>query len=70
MMGTNSKVPPDPPAHIADCADCDVDPSELLTKADSVVFITTTTTSIMSGESKISYNGEDNERGLSVEDLQ
>ena len=70
MMGTNSKIPPDPPDHIADCADCDIDPSELLTEADSGVYITTTTTTIMSGESKVSHNWEDNEGGMSVEDLQ
>ena len=36
----------DPPDHTTDCADYDVDPSEFLTEADSVVF-TTTTTNIM-----------------------
>ena len=61
----------DPPDHITDCANDDVDPSELLTEADSVVFTTTTTTTIvLSGESKVSYSGEDNEGGMSVEDLQ
>ena len=64
------KVPPDPPDRIADCANCDVDPSELLTEADSVVFTATTITNIMSGESKEGHRGEDNEGGMSVEDLQ
>ena len=64
------KVPPDPPNHIADFAESDVDPSEFLTEADSVVFTATTTTNIMSGESKEGNRGEDNEGGLSVEDLQ
>ena len=63
------KVQPDRPDHITGCADCDIDPSELLTEADSVVF-TTTTTNIMSGKSKEGNRGEDNEGGLSVEDLQ
>ena len=63
-------VVPDHPDHITDCADCDVDPTEFLTKADFVVFIVTTTTNIMPGESKEGNGGEDNEGGMSVEDLQ
>ena len=61
----------DPPDHIAHCADCDVDQSEILTEADSVVFTAAaSTTNIMSGESKEGNRGEDNEGGMSVEDLQ
>ena len=65
-----TKVVPDPQDQITDRADSDVDPSELLTEADSVVFTTTTTTNIKSGESKESYSWEDKEGGMSVEDLQ
>ena len=64
----DSKVPPEPPDHITDCADSDVDPSELLTEAHSVVS-TPTPRNIMPGESKVGYSWEDNEGGLSVEDL-
>ena len=70
VLDTKTKTH-DPPDNITDFADCDVDPSELLTEAVSVVFTTTTTTTnIMSGESKEGNRGEDNEGGLSVEDLQ
>ena len=71
VLDTKTKTH-DPPDNITDFADCDVDPSELLTETDSVVFITTTTTTttIISRESKVSYSGEDNEGGMSVEDLQ
>ena len=70
----NSKVSPDQPGHITDCADHHVDPSEPPTKTNSVVSssdnTTTTTVNGQSGESKVSYSGEDNEGGMSVEDLQ
>ena len=84
-----SKVSPDQPGHITECADRHVDPSEPLTKCNSVVSSTDNTTSCttpqiprptpttaattvngQSGESKVSDSGEDNEGGLSVEDLQ
>ena len=69
-----SKVIPDQPGHITDCADRHVDPSEPPTEYNSVVSSTdnTTTTTVngQSGESKVSDSGEDNEGGLSVEDLQ
>ena len=71
----NSKESPDQPAHIKNCADRHVDPSEPPTKPYSVVSstdntTTTTTTNGQSGESEVSDSGEDNEGGLSVEDLQ
>ena len=85
----NSKVIPDHPGHIPDCADHHVDPSEPPTECNSVVSSTDNTTSCttpqiprptpttaattvngQSGESKVSDSGEDNEGGLSVEDLQ
>ena len=69
-----SKVSPDQPGHITDCVDRHVYPSEPPTKYNSVVGstdnTTTTTTNVQSGESKVSYSGEDNEGGMSVEDLQ
>ena len=70
VLDTKTKTH-DPPDNITDFADCYVDPSELLTEAHSVVFTTTTTTNkIISGESKEGHCGEDNEGGMSVEDLQ
>ena len=62
------EVVEDPPDYITDRTDSDVDISKLLTESDVVVF--TTTASIQSGEGKESDSGEDNEGGLSVEDLQ
>ena len=61
-------IPPAPPDNISDCCDSNIDISKLLTESDFVVF--TTTVNVQSGESKESDSGEDNEGGLSVEDLQ
>ena len=63
---------PDPPDQISNCADCNVDPSELFTENDSVVFTATIrrTACIVPAESKVSDSGEDNKGGMSVEDLQ
>jgi len=57
-----------PPDDITDCCDSYVDVSELCAETDSVVF--TTTANVRSGESEGGYSGEDNEGGMSVEDLQ
>ena len=51
-------------AHITNHIDSNVEPSKNPTEADSLVSIS------MSGESKEGNRGEDNESGLSVEDLQ
>ena len=61
-------IPPDPQDDVKNRADSNVDISKLLTETDSVVYITGT--NVQTGESEESYNGKDNEGGLSVEDLQ
>ena len=63
-----SKIPPDQPGHITKNRQTYVDVSEFLTETDTGVF--TTTANVQSGESKESDSGEDNEGGMSVEDLQ
>ena len=59
---------PNCPGHIADYGEGHVDVSKLLTETDTGVF--TTTANVESGESEESNRGEDNEGGMSVEDLQ
>ena len=54
---------------MTDSGDSHVDVSEFLTETDTRI-ITTTTANLKSGESKEGNRGEDNEGGLSVEDLQ
>ena len=56
------------PGHKADNGDSHVNVSEFLTETDTGII--TTTANVESGESKEGKYGEDNEGGLSVEDLQ
>ena len=62
----NGRVAPDQPGHITHRGESDVDVSEFLTETDTGVF----TTKVESGERKKGHRGEDNEGGMSVEDLQ
>ena len=64
----NVKVAPDHPGHITDYGERHVDVGEYLAEADTRIL--TTTANVESGESKESNSGEDNEGGMSVEDLQ
>ena len=61
-----SKVEPDQPDHITHWADCNVDPSGSLTEYHSRISLTETDPT----ESEEGHRREDNEGGLSVEDLQ
>ena len=58
-----------PTDHITERIDSNVQPSKNPTEADPVAS-TANTASIMTGESKEGHRGEDNEGGMSVEDLQ
>ena len=58
-----------PTDHITERIDSNVQPSKNPTEADSVAS-TANTASIMTGKRKEGHRGEDNEGGMSVEDLQ
>ena len=60
-----SKENPDPPNHKTDRADRHVEPCKALTKDYPEVSVTETSFT----EAKEGYRGEDNEGGLSIEDL-
>ena len=59
---------PEHPGHITDCGEDYVDVREFLAEADTRVI--TTTAEVEFGESKEGNRWEDNEGGMSVEDLQ
>ena len=61
-------MPPNHPGHQTEKSQSHVDVSKFHTKNNTGVL--TTTTNVQSGERKESDSGEDNEGGMSVEDLQ
>ena len=68
MELNNTKVPPDQPGHIARSGKDGVDVGEPPTETHTGVL--TAAANVQSGESEEGDSGEDNEGGLSVEDLQ